>query len=392
VRFDVVVIGGGAAGITVAARLRRAGVTDLAIVEPSPVHHYQPLWTLVGGGLADVRRSVLSMADVMPKGTHWIRASASGIDPERDSVLLEDGRRIGYRVLIMASGIHLDWHRIPGLPEAVARGRVCSVYRSDLAQRTWHDIVTLREGTAVFTVPPGPVKCASAGQKIAYLACDYWRREGREVQVHLVLPGARSFYYPEYADILDAAIDRWGIVCHLASEVSEVDGAGGKIAVRDAEGFERRIPCDLLHVVPPQSAPDWVAASPLARTGAGAGGFVEVDRHTLQHSRFPKVFAIGDVAGTPNVKTGAAIRKQAPVVVRNALAALSGLPPQASYHGYTCCPMVTSRNQLLLAELDYEGPVRRPIPGWPRQVIDPHLWTKRYGLPLLYRLMLQGRA
>jgi sulfide:quinone oxidoreductase len=390
-RFEVVIVGGGTAGVTVGARLRRAGISDIAIIDPADTHYYQPMWTLVGGGLASIERSGRPMAAAMPKGVTWIRSAVSSVHADTGQVVLADGQAVGYRILVLAAGIHLNWRRVPGLAEALGRDGVSSIYRADLAPKTWRDITSITDGTAVFTVPPGPVKCAGAGQKIAYLACDYWRQAGRDIEVHLVLPGARPFAAPAYAQLVEHAISRWGITPHFSSDITAVDHHAGKVMVRDADGFECPIAYDLLHVVPPQSAPDWIATSDVASPD-GPDGFVEVDRHTLRHPRFPAVFALGDVANTPNVKTGAAIRKQAPVLVDNVLAVLSGQPLPARYDGYTCCPMVTGRDRLFLAEMDYDGPVSRNVPGWPREIRDPGMWIKRYGLPALYRLMIAGRS
>lgn len=390
-RFEVVVVGGGTAGISVAARLRRAGVTSIAIVEPARIHYYQPMWTLVGGGLASLRRSARSMANVVPDGVSWIKGAATAVRPESRRVVLADGRTLDYRVLVLAAGIDLRYDRVPGLVEALEYPQVTSVYRAHLAERTATAVAGLRRGTAVFVVPAGPVKCPGAGQKIAYLACDRWRRAGLAVDVHLVLPGARPLANAQHAALVERVIRHWGITVHLGSAVDLVDPDTRTVVVRDACGARQSLGYDLLHVVPPQSAPGWVAESGLAAADDPAR-FVEVDHRSLRHRRYPSVFALGDLAGTPNLKTGAAVRKQAPVVVANVLASLGGRGAGARYDGYACCPITVARNQLLLAEVDYAGGVSRALPGWPRQVPDPASMIQRYALPALYRAMLSGLA
>ncbi|WP_245811797.1 NAD(P)/FAD-dependent oxidoreductase [Actinophytocola xinjiangensis] len=390
----VVIIGGGSAGISVAARLRRAGERDIALIDPATTHYYQPLWTLVGGGRAPVESSARPQSTLIPQGVDWLQVAAVGVDPDNRTVHLDDGRSVTYDVLVVCPGIQLDWAKVPGLPEAVGRDGVSSNYGYELAPATWKFIRDLRSGTAVFTMPAGPIKCAGAPQKIAYLAADYWREQGvlDRIDVHLVLPTPGMFGVKEFSDVLDGVVARYGITVHFQSEAVAVDTGNREITVVDhaAGDTETRLPYDLAHLVPPQSAPDWLSGSVLA----GPTGYVEVDKHTLRHTRHPEVFALGDAGSTPNSKTGAAVRRQAPVVTANVLAVLAGREPTARYDGYASCPLTTSRRTMLLAEFDY---TMRPTPSIP--LIDTvkerrDMWyLKRYGLPALYwRLMLRGRA
>ena len=395
-QHQVVIVGGGTAGITLAARLLRKGYSDVAVIEPSDKHYYQPLWTLVGGGQADASSTERAEASVMPKDATWIRKSASAFDPENNTVTCSDGSVYGYDVLVVAPGLQLDWDATEGLPETLGRNGVSSNYRFDLAPRTWDFIRGMRSGTAVFTMPTGPVKCAGAGQKIAYLAADHWRREGvlKNIDIHLVAPGPRIFGIPAVADSLDKVIADYGITLHTESEVRAVDSDARKLAVTGVgpSGANMMLPYDMLHVVPRQSAPDWIKSSPLS-TG-DAHGFVEVDKHTMQHVRYPNVFSLGDVASSPNAKTGAAVRKQAPVVVENIDAHLKGRPLTGSYDGYSSCTIVTSSHAMLLAEFDYDLKMTPSFPLLdPAKPHRPYWYLKKYGLPFLYwNLMLKGLA
>jgi len=119
-RHRTVIIGGGSAGISVAARLRRAGEEDVVLIEPCGVHYYQPLWTLVGGGVVPIGRSRRFEAGVMPKGVRWIQDAAVEIDPDARFVDTEGGARIGYDVLVLCPGLELAWDLVPGLAEAMA--------------------------------------------------------------------------------------------------------------------------------------------------------------------------------------------------------------------------------------------------------------------------------
>ncbi|MFI2205151.1 FAD/NAD(P)-binding oxidoreductase [Streptomyces sp. NPDC020192] len=393
----VLIVGGGSAGVSVAARLLRLGIRDIGLLEPSATHYYQPLWTLVGGGRAGVRASARPQRSVLPRGVSWIRAHAESVDPDGRTVGTADGRTLGYDRLVVCPGIQLDWDKVPGMAQAVAAPHTSSNYTYELAPKTWDLIRSLRSGTAVFTMPAGPIKCGGAPQKIAYLAADHWRERGvlKDIRVVLVLPTPGMFGVPVFAAELERVAARYGIEVRRNSELVEVDPDGRDALVVDhTSGAEESIRFDMMHLVPPQSAPDWLKASPLAGP-ADPGGYVEIDQHTLRHVRHPEIFALGDAGSSPNSKTGAAIRKQAPVVARNVAASLAGAGPlPASYDGYSSCPITTSRHRMLLAEFDYTLRHRPTFPLIDTTHERRDMWyLKRYGLPFLYwNLMLRGRA
>jgi len=395
-KHQILIVGGGTAGITVASRMLRKGYTDVAVIEPSNTHYYQPLWTLVGGGQANASTTARSESSVMPKQASWIKKSAVAFDPDNNILTCADGSTYAYDVLVVCPGIQLDWNRTEGLEDALGRDGVSSNYRFELAPRTWDFIRNTRSGTAVFTMPSGPIKCAGAPQKIAYLASDYWRKEGvlSDIDVHLVVPTPRLFGIPAIADTLDAIVADYGITVHTNSEVTSVDAASRKVTVTSTrqKGTDLMLPYDVLHAVPRQSAPDWIKTSPLSTSDPN--GYVDIDKHTMQHVRYPNVFSLGDAGSSPNSKTGAAIRKQAPVVVDNIDAFLNGRPLRAEYNGYGSCPIVTSSHAMLLAEFDYDLDMTPSIPLL--DATKPHRaywYLKKYGLPFMYwNLMLKGLA
>lgn len=396
IHHQVLVIGGGNAGISVAARLRRKGLDDVAIVEPSSQHYYQPLWTLVGGGCAPASESVRRQSSVMPKGVAWIKDAVRDIDPDNRLVTTDTDATITYDYLVVCPGIQLDWGRVPGMADAVASPSASSNYTFELAPKTWERIRDMRSGSALFTMPSGPIKCAGAPQKIAYLAADYWRQQGvlDDIDVTLVLPTPGMFGVKVFSDELARVAENYGIKVHLSSEVVEIDAVDRNATVVDnVNDTKESVPYDFLHVVPPQSAPDWLKATPLADPDHPFG-YVEVDKHTMRHTRYPEVFSLGDAGSTPNSKTGAAVREQAPVLVQNLLAQMGARPVTQKYGGYAACPLTTARDKMLLAEFDY---TMEPKPTFP--IIDTtrerkDMWyLKRYGLSYLYwHAILTGRA
>ncbi len=391
----ILIIGGGSAGISVAARLRRAGQTDVAVIEPSEKHYYQPLWTLVGGGCAPAEASVRDQANVTPRGVHWIKDRATDIDPDNQSVTLGSGKSVGYDYLVVCPGIQLDWDKIPGLRRTLGKDGVSSNYDYDLAPKTWEFLRDLRGGTALFMMPSGPIKCPGAPQKIAYLAAHWWqqRRVLGDIRVILALPTPKLFGVPEFSKVLEKVVDRYGIDLRLEHELIEVNPETREAIFLDhgkGAGEKVSVSYDVMHVAPPQSAPDWIKKSPLA-TGQPTG-YVDVDKHTHQHVRWPNVFALGDAGSTPNSKTGAAIRRQAPVVTKNLLAVMAGRDPSEEYDGYAACPFTTARNKMLLAEFDYTMKPHPTIPLINTEKERRDMWyLKRWGLPFFYwNLMLRG--
>ena len=386
--YDVLIIGGGAGGLAVASALKNSRPQlRTAVVEPKDTHDYQPGWTLVGGGVMAAEKTRRPMRDFMP--TTWIRDAVGEFDPAGNAVVLASGRRVGYDQLVVATGLQLDWDRIEGLTDALGRDGVTSNYRGDLAPYTWQCVQNFRGGRALFTQPPMPIKCAGAPQKVLYLAADEWRRRGVPAELHFYTAGPAMFGVPYYAKALDGVIAGYGGTPHFGHNLVAVDGARREATFERADGSGRVTEhYDLLHVTPPQSAPDVIKQSPLA----DAAGWVEVDRSSLRHPRFDNVFALGDCAGTSNAKTAAAVRKQFPVLMENLLAARDGKPVTAGYDGYGGCPLTVERGKVLLAEFCYDGKVVSTLPLDPAKPRRLYWWMKTALFPWMYwNLILRGR-
>ncbi len=398
-RHQVVIIGGGTAGITVAARLFKAlPDADVAVIEPASHHYYQPLWTLVAAGVFPKEASQRTEDSVMPKKATWVKERATAIDPERQTVTTET-QTIGYDYLVVAPGIQIDWDGIDGLPEALGHDGVCSIYDYRQAEQTWHTLQAFRGGKAIFTSPSTPIKCGGAPQKIMYLADDLWRRNGVRdgAEISFATAGSVIFGVRGFKETLEQVARRKDIHLHFLRDLVALRPETHEAVFRVmGEDREEVLPYDLIHVTPPMSAPDFIKQSPLVLTEGPMKGWLDVDHYTLQHRRYPNVFGLGDVAGLPTAKTGAAVRKQAPVVVHNLKAVMEKgrLDARAAtYNGYSSCPLVTGYGRLVLAEFAYDN---EPDPSFPfdttRERHSMYL-LKKYGLPFLYwNLMLKGRA
>jgi sulfide:quinone oxidoreductase len=391
--YQILILGGGTAGITVAAQLRRKlKAYDLAIVEPSTKHYYQPLWTLVGAGVFPKELSQREESAFIPRGADWIQERVAELRPETNTVITSAGRTIGYDYLVVALGIQIDWDKIPGLREGIGRQQICSNYSYQQVDYTWECVRNFQGGTALFTMPNTAVKCGGAPQKIMYLADDHFRRSGVRDKSQVIFASAQGslFAVEKYRKTLEKVAQRKGIDIRLKHNLVELRPEQ-KEAVFELGDTQERVTLafDMIHVTPPMSAPDVIKTSSLANKA----GWVEVDKFTLQHPRFPNVFPIGDCSGLPTSKTGAAIRKQAPVLVRNLLSYMQGQPLRAKYDGYTSCPLVTGYGKLVLAEFNYEGQPQETFPvDQSKERLSMYL-LKAYVLPQLYwHGMLRGRA
>jgi sulfide:quinone oxidoreductase len=362
---DILIIGGGAAGLAVAASLRqRDSSRSIFLIEPREVHYYQPGWTMVGGGIFDQQSTCRDEAGLMPSGVTWIKSAAQRIEPERGQVVLADGSVVSYRFLITAPGIELDWNAVTGLKETLGSNGVTSNYSFEHAPYTWALTQQLREGEALFTQPPMPIKCAGAPQKAMYLACDFWRQTNvlKNIKVSFHNAGPVLFGVKEFVPALMEYVERYHIDLAFGSRLIAVDGPAHQATFKTSAGEQTRH-FDMLHVCPPQRSPRLIAESSLA----DAAGYAEVDPATMRHTRFANVFALGDAGSTPNAKTAAAARKQAPVVAENVLSALKGEELKAFYDGYGSCPLTVERGKIILAEFGYGGKL---LPSFPNWVID----------------------
>ncbi len=392
--YPILIVGGGTAGITVAARLNLIEeAPEVGLIEPSDKHYYQPIWTLVGGGVVKREVSVRPEADYIPERTTWIRDAVADFDPEHNAVTTESGKRLTYDVLVVAPGIKLDWDKVKGLRETIGKDGVCSNYSFDTVNSTWKFLDGLSEGHAIFTFPSTPIKCGGAPQKIMWLAEDLFRRKGirDKVRVTFASSTAAIFGVPHYAKTLAKLVEQRDVHTHFERNLIEVRPSSREAvfeSIKEQKEEELVLKYDVLHVTPPQCAPDFIRRSPLA----DADGWVDVDMYTTQHNTYPNVFSLGDASSLPNAKTGAAVRKQAPVTVANLMAYLNGDELKARYNGYASCPLVTGYGRLILAEFGYDGKVMETFPFDQSQERYSMWVLKLYGLPSMYwNGMLRGR-
>lgn len=369
----VVVVGGGAAGLAVSHQLLRTGKfasKDIAIIDPSAWHDYQPGWTLVGAGLKtreELRRPMASLIDSKLK---FYNNSLQTFAPEENIVTLDNGDKVSYEQLIVAPGIKIDFGKIKGLSEAVAdpHSLVTSTYGFDTCDKVFGTIKKFKSGKAIFTQPAGIIKCAGAPQKTMWLALDHWKREGlynssnpsdSAIKISFATPLPAMFGVPKYSAKLEELRKERNVEGLFQHDLVAVDGDKATFARTDG-GEQVTKQFDFLHVVPKMGPHAFIQNSVLANEA----GFVDVDEGTTRHKKYPNVWSIGDASGLPTAKTAAAVTSQAPVLVRNLLQCMDGKEPQATYDGYTSCPLLTEYGKVLLAEFKYGGKTAETFSGF----------------------------
>jgi sulfide:quinone oxidoreductase len=398
----IVIAGSGLGGIAVANRLSKMlDGARITIVDRKEEHNYQPGYTLVATGVWPVDKVRDRNADFQPAGVEWVKDMVAGFDPAANTVVTAGGQRIPYDFLVVATGVHLDYAQIEGMDVgAIGSNGLASVYPSpQAAQATWAAMqaFTAKGGNAVMTLPATPLKCAGAPLKMSFMLRDRLFKAGTLGASKISFQSALGNVFGVKV-VNDNVLERWktlGIDVEYSRKLAAIDIGARRATFVSPEGERQEMPYDFIHVVPPMRAPDAVKNSDLAwKEGPfAAGGWLEVDKATLQHRRFPNVFGIGDINGTPRGKTAATVKKSAPLVAHNLVEVIAGRKADEAFDGYTSCPLITREGSAMLIEFDYEGRLTPSLP-----MIEPlndsfFAWLMKFRmLKPAYMAVLKGRV
>lgn len=423
VKGRVLIIGGGAAGCSMAARLmRRIEHPDITIVDPSDRQFYQPGFTFIASGIFQPDEVWRPQQECLPKGVKWVKDSVVTLDPVKQVAVTAHGKQLTYDFLVLCPGLQLDWCQVEGISrETLGQGNAHSIYDFQGAQRYWKAMqeFTSKGGRGIFTDTYTKHKCGGAPKKICMLTEHMARKKGTRDSVQLDYFCSEKALYdvPYYTPRLLQLYDQRGINLEVNCRVKGIDTQAKRVYLERHETLKEKVwdqeagkeveqetpvvtpfaeDYDILSFVPPQSAPDFIKESGLSwqEGKLASGGWVEVDKETLVHTRFPNIISLGDCAGIPTSKTSSAIRMQLPIAEGNLLDIMQGKEPTHSYNGYACCPIVTDYDHVLLCEFDYQ---KRPVITFPFSIQDMSkerrtaMWLKRYFLkPMYFNAMLKG--
>lgn len=407
----IVIIGGGSAGISMAARLKRwLDKPDITLIDPSDRQFYQPGFTLIASGVYQPDEVWKKQEDCIPGGIRWIKDSVAAVDPVRNRVATVQNGEIPYDFLVLTPGLQINWTKVEGITrETLGQGNAHCIYDFEGAQKTWKALQEFSRtgGKGIYTDTYTKHKCGGAPKKICLLTEHYTRKQGTRDNVSLNFYTASKQLYdvPFYTPRLLEIYEERDIPIHLNVRVKGVDTATKQVHFEKIEtrGEEKTYTpfvedYDFLHFTPPMSAPDFVRESGLGWTEGklAADAWVMVDKETLVHKTYPNIISLGDVAGIPTSKTSAAIRMQVPIAAKNLISLMEGKEPAEKYNGYAACPIVTDYGHVLLCEFNYE---KKPETSFPFTMIDTSkeqwlAWLlKVYFLkPMYFYGMLNGYA
>ena len=353
----IVILGGGAGGITLAGKLTSGSTkilepAQVSIIDGSTLHHYKPGWTLYAAEEIPRRMIQTDLKSVIPTGANFVNQYVERIEPDKNTIVLKDGSKHTYDHLVITTGIQFNWEKVKGLKEALADPNrdVCSVY-------DWHSHEKMRalrhkkyEHT-VFTQPASPITCGGAPQKVVYLTQEAWKKHGWKPEIKFIQGTPSLFAVPFYAEKLETLIKEKGIINLRNLDLIEVTPSN-KAVFRHTQTKElHEHAFDYLHAVPPMSGKDYVKGSGLADDS----NYVIVDKNNFRNPKYPNVWAIGDGAALPTSRTMSAVIEQAHILECNLREVLKGGKPTHNYDGYTACPILVGDRKVLLAEFKYDN-------------------------------------
>lgn len=388
----LLIVGGGTGGCTMAAKLSKY-VRDVIVLEPNETHYYQPLFTLIGGGMKTLSQTCRSTKSVLPKNVNWIQAKVNSFNPKENCVTISNGDSINYAYMVVSIGLQLNYEKIVGLKEALNAkdSGVCTNYSSEYVEKTFKVLQNIDEGNAIFTFPNTPIKCAGAPQKIMYISEDYLRRKGKRDKINIMYKTSTPtiFGVKKYAQKLQQLCDERNISVDTRKNLIQINHNEKKAIFEflDVPNKTMSIKYSMLHVTPPMSPPEVLIKSSLSNSA----GYLDVDSYTLRHNIYGNVFGIGDCTSCPTSKTGAAVAAQSIVVFKNMMNVINGKNIKDKYDGYTSCPLVTGYSKCILAEFDYDLKPLETFPINQGNELRSMFIIKKYALPFIYwNFMLKG--
>lgn len=335
---------------------------SLTVIDRDDAHYYQPGLLFLPFGFLEKKDIVKPRSRFLPRGVEFLVAEIDRIDPARNEVRLNDGRKLPYDILIVATGAEIVPAETPGLLDGW-RDTIFDFYTPDGAAALAEKLKIFAGGTIAVHVNEMPIKCPVAPLEFAFLCDDWLARRGRReaAEIVFVTPLSGAFTKPVAARALGGLLEEKGIRMVTDFSAERVDAGRRRLVSYDG----REVPYDLLVTVPTN-----MGASAVERSGLGNEfRFLATDPRTLRAKNYGNIFALGDATDLPSSKAGAVAHFQSSILAGNVLRAIAGRPLRPEYDGHSNCFIETGRRKAILIDFNTET---EPLPGrFPFPVLGP---------------------
>lgn len=391
----LVILGAGTAGTMMLNKLSSSldpNVWKLTIIDKEETHYYQPGFLFIPFGIYSKEDVIKPKKIFFPKETNVISSDIDRINPEKNEVYLQNGEKLTYDYLIIATGSEIRPDEIEGMTDELWYKNIFDFYTIDGAVALANFIENWEGGKMVLNIAEMPIKCPVAPLEFLFLADDYFKRKGMrdKVDITFATPLDAAFTKPIAAKELGGFLEEKNINLVTEFNIGRVDNEAKKIVSWD----EREVDFDLLVTIPTN-----MGSKVIERSGMGGElNFIPTDKHTLRSDKWENVFVIGDATDLPSSKAGSVAHFQSDILFENLMSAINVEPLTASFDGHANCFIESGDGKGFLIDFNYDT---EPLPGkFPIPVVGPFTLLKetkmnhwgKMGFKWLYwNMLIKGR-
>lgn len=359
----LLVLGAGSAGTMIANRMNRMlnhNEWQITIVDPDPVHYYQPGFLFMPFGIYGKKDVFEQRKKYLPGGVTYMQEKVEIIEPTHNKVRLVSGTELSYDYLVIATGADIHPEETPGLAEHEWGKSIQTFYSFDGALALTEKLRTWQGGRLVVNVVENPIKCPVAPLEFLLLADWYFTKRGMRDRVELVyatpLPGA--FTKPVASKVLNELLEKRNILVEPEFMIERAEPDEKKIISYD----EREVPYDLLVSIPLNKGADVVGKSGLG----DELNFSPVNKHTFLSDRYDNIFVLGDASNAPTSKAGSVAHFAIDIWGENFIHYIQGKEMKPTFDGHANCFIESGFGKGMLLDFNYDQeplPGRFPMPG-----------------------------